>query len=516
DEALQEYETILELDPGLKAAYNQLGYLYAERGDFATGLAFMDKYQELAADEPNPYDSRGEILMFSGRFEEAVEQFKIALSKRPDFMNSIKGLRQAYGELDDFENAMKFADRAINSAASEYTQALTYVDQALLSWRFDRILEAQEALKKAQQLFPALVNPALIGGEMYRSIGDRAAAQQLQRKYLNWFRRTKLNTEIDNESLYAMLHFSLEADLPPEELLPVVETITAGETRGMQRQLYDIYLSTLNIRAGNYSQARTYLKSQNEIFLNLLTRVRPSPRNDSWKYSIEAIRLLPPEKTPDYTYFDQLIARAQRADRQDVEVMGRLLRAQYHEKNARLDDMASEYVSTGLPREGEWMVIGPFSNRGGFHKEFPPEEKIDLSASYRSGKRSLNWQTAEDGVHDGYVDLGAILQSSSWAVGYGAINIYSPDKRSVQLRLSTDEACKLWVNGKLVWQVFRQGSVAFDNDIVSVILHPGNNKVLLKVSNSIKDWGFYFRVTDEKGNGFPDIKFVSLDKNIRA
>lgn len=96
------------------------------------------------------------------------------------------------------------------------------------------------------------------------------------------------------------------------------------------------------------------------------------------------------------------------------------------------------------------------------------------------------------------------------------IYINSPDKRTVQLRIATDEACKMWLNDKLVWQVYRKWPVPIDNDISPVVLHPGDNKLLIKVTNSLKNWGFYFRVTDEKGNGFPDIKFVPADKKVQA
>lgn len=516
DEALEEYETILELDPNRKTVYNQLGYLYAERGDFTTGLAYLDKYQQTAPDEPNPYDSRGEVLMLAGRFEEAIEQFRIALSKHSDFGNSVKRLQEAFSETDNLEKALEYSEQTIKRASSELSQALAYVDQATVLWRFGKIKAAEKALQKAQHLFPHLIRPALVGGEMYRAVGNKQAAQKLQRQYLDWFKKTKISGEPDPELLYAMLHFSLEADLPPHELLPIIENITAGETRPMQKQFYDIHLAILNLRAGNYEKAEKYCQSQNEIFLKLLTRVPPTPRDQSWKYSIEAIQLQPREENPDYTYFDKLLAAAQEAERKDVEVMARFLRAQYYDKNDRTDESVSEYHVNGSPLEDDWFVIGPFENRSGFQRQFPPEQAIDLKASYQNGARTLSWQTLKDGAYDGYVDFRETFQPSSWGVGYGAININSPNKRTVQLRLATDEACKLWLNDKLVWQVYRKSNVPIDNDIVSVVLHPGNNKLLIKVTNSLKDWGFYLRVTDDKGSGFPDIKFVRLDKKVPA
>ncbi len=127
--------------------------------------------------------------------------------------------------------------------------------------------------------------------------------------------------------------------------------------------------------------------------------------------------------------------------------------------------------------------------------------------------KGINWQTGSDGVHDGYVNLRSIFDRSSWAVGYGLVYLKSPEKRVVQIRLSTNESCKLWFNDEQVWQSYHTGSESpLDNDIVSVVLHQGFNKLLLKVTNSFGDWGYSLRITDEKGNGFLDLEFVPAEK----
>ena len=77
--------------------------------------------------------------------------------------------------------------------------------------------------------------------------------------------------------------------------------------------------------------------------------------------------------------------------------------------------------------------------------------------------------------------------------------------------MGTDEACKLWLNNKQIWQHYLKKDAAFDRDLVTVLLHPGYNKLLLKVTNSNRDWGFYLRVTDENGLGFSDVTFHSYE-----
>jgi len=202
-----------------------------------------------------------------------------------------------------------------------------------------------------------------------------------------------------------------------------------------------------------------------------------------------------------------LLQTARDAGRQDIEAIATFFHSLYYAKYGEQQGLVETYHQLGSPLEDDWMVIGPFANHSGFQRSFPPEESSNIESVVKVGDDTLEWQHINDGIYDGYVDLTTTLKPSSWAVGYGALTIHAPDKRKVQLRVASDEACKLWLNDKLVWQAFRTKGVPIDQDIVSVYLHPGENKVLLKVTNSTGDWGFYFRVTDDNGQGFSDITF---------
>ena len=82
----------------------------------------------------------------------------------------------------------------------------------------------------------------------------------------------------------------------------------------------------------------------------------------------------------------------------------------------------------------------------------------------------------------------------------------------VQIRVGTNDAAKIWLNDELVWKFNSGRDASFDDDIIKVSLKSGLNKILIKVCNRISLWGYYFRITDEEGNGLPDIEFVSADE----
>ena len=105
-----------------------------------------------------------------------------------------------------------------------------------------------------------------------------------------------------------------------------------------------------------------------------------------------------------------------------------------------------------------------------------------------------------------------IYNKYNWSVAYGLIYINSTTQKDVQFRIGSNEAIKVWLNDEEVWRMNRRRDSVFDNDVFSVVLQSGLNKILIKVCNRIGEWGYYFRITDENGNGLSDIRFVAPDK----
>lgn len=124
----------LASDSNYPTAYNQMGYLYSRRGDYPKALEATAKYVKLLPNEPNPHDSYAEMLRFSGRFEEALTQYRMALKMDPTFYISQKELGETYAIMGDEEKARIEYAKAIHDAPSsglkaEYLQksAMTYL-----------------------------------------------------------------------------------------------------------------------------------------------------------------------------------------------------------------------------------------------------------------------------------------------------------------------------------------------------------------------------------------------------
>ncbi|MEN8144784.1 MAG: hypothetical protein ABFS14_07515 [Gemmatimonadota bacterium] len=89
-------EETIQLDPGYASAYNQLAYWHARKKNFDVADSLISRYVELEPGEPNPLDSKGEILEQAGRLEAAREAYRAALEVEPTFTLSLDHLVRTY------------------------------------------------------------------------------------------------------------------------------------------------------------------------------------------------------------------------------------------------------------------------------------------------------------------------------------------------------------------------------------------------------------------------------------
>jgi putative membrane-bound dehydrogenase-like protein len=144
-----------------------------------------------------------------------------------------------------------------------------------------------------------------------------------------------------------------------------------------------------------------------------------------------------------------------------------------------------------------WLIVGPFENgadRSGLEKVFPPEKEIDLKATYEGKKGKVSWRTIKAGAGN-YFDLREFHgDASPQSVSYVYRQIESPIDQEATIRLGTDDGCKLWVNDQLVHKSNATRAALPEQDVVTVKLKKGRNKILLKIDNGNDPHGFYFTI----------------------
>ncbi len=156
-----------------------------------------------------------------------------------------------------------------------------------------------------------------------------------------------------------------------------------------------------------------------------------------------------------------------------------------------------------------WNVIGPFDNteRTGFDTVYPPEEEIDLNASYQGKVGEVKWQPLVTSDPYGKVDFNEPYGMLKEVVGYAYTEFNSESAQEVEFRLGGKNAWKIWVNGEFLFgrDEYHRGQ-RIDQYKMKASLQPGKNTILVKCCQNEQkqdwtvQWEFQLRVSDSTGN----------------
>ncbi len=161
----------------------------------------------------------------------------------------------------------------------------------------------------------------------------------------------------------------------------------------------------------------------------------------------------------------------------------------------------------------KWMLIGPFDNTGkaGFAKIYPPEKQVNRQKKL-TGKNELPLHWIEHTTADPYgqVDFNKAIGKHMNVVGYAYAVVESAAERPVEIRATSNNAVKIFLNGREVFfrEEYHHGT-RMDQHVGKGKLKAGRNGILIKVcqDNQTPDWaqtwGFQLRVCDALGGAVP-------------
>ena len=147
------------------------------------------------------------------------------------------------------------------------------------------------------------------------------------------------------------------------------------------------------------------------------------------------------------------------------------------------------------PKLSDWHVVGPFPAANfdkAFAQAFPPEKKVDLKQTFSKGK--VKW-TPQPSWKDGTVHNTLSGENSA---NYLHRTIEMATAGPLEISLGRDDAIKVFLNGKKVYEKKQPGGAAPDQDQVKLALKAGRNDLLLKIVNAGGPSGFYFKALDNR------------------
>jgi tetratricopeptide (TPR) repeat protein/transglutaminase-like putative cysteine protease len=161
----------------------------------------------------------------------------------------------------------------------------------------------------------------------------------------------------------------------------------------------------------------------------------------------------------------------------------------------------------------DWLVAGPFDNegRGGYGVAAPPESQtsgpVPMRARY-AGKerRPVGWRAYPPLSSAGFILLDPVVKPDANACAYAQTFVESPEAHEAAVRVGSNGAIKVWVNGALAVgrDVYRPAR--FDQNAGFACLRRGWNRVLVKSCTTSGRWGFFLRVTDPAGRPLPGLR----------
>jgi hypothetical protein len=179
---------------------------------------------------------------------------------------------------------------------------------------------------------------------------------------------------------------------------------------------------------------------------------------------------------------------------------------------------ASDAAIARLPAAvSNWYIAGPVVGDPGaaYEAEYGPEKET----AFVRGKRfttadgaSIEWRHAP-----GVIDGQAVGLAASVGGEFVARQIYSPDARTIDLSLGSDDGIVVYLDGRRIHENRTARAVAPDQERVSVALEPGENFLVCKVVNTGGQSGFYARIVPREGMlDRESVAFVAPEGSMRA
>jgi tetratricopeptide (TPR) repeat protein len=149
----------------------------------------------------------------------------------------------------------------------------------------------------------------------------------------------------------------------------------------------------------------------------------------------------------------------------------------------------------------DWWVVGPYPEdlKASCAPEADPDPFRPVAAAGGKGGKvqaTLRWQPAGPSSQE-VLDLGALFRHAQHISAYALQRVYSSQRRQVAVLLGSDDAVRLWHNGKLVHENPTYRPALPDEDAAPITLEPGWNTLLAKVPNGISNHALALRLSGE-------------------
>jgi serine/threonine protein kinase/Tfp pilus assembly protein PilF len=155
-EALGKLNKMNQLDP--KSALFAIGYIYYKLGSFEKAIEYCEKHLSIFTRAPVPLWLIGAVYFQKGELDKAIEKDKAALELDPDFFWPLISLRYVYALKENYLEAMKWSDQAIERTELLGRRAEAYEMRGFYNYWLGSLDQSLSDLSKAIELAEEVEN----------------------------------------------------------------------------------------------------------------------------------------------------------------------------------------------------------------------------------------------------------------------------------------------------------------------------------------------------------------------
>ncbi len=157
EEALEEYNKALELDPSQGHVINMLAYTYSDMGNYEKAIEYFERYALVSPGDANPIDSMAEQYFRMGRLDDAIAKYKEALAVKSDFGSEWR-IAYVYALKEDYAETMKWLEQFIAKVPSPGNKAEGFLWKGIFDFLLGKKDNAFSNLLRAEKLAEEIKN----------------------------------------------------------------------------------------------------------------------------------------------------------------------------------------------------------------------------------------------------------------------------------------------------------------------------------------------------------------------
>jgi serine/threonine protein kinase/tetratricopeptide (TPR) repeat protein len=261
----KELEIVLGLDPNYAEAYDSLGLINKNLGNFEKAIEMLDKYQSLSPGNANALDSIGAVYFSWGKLDEAIANYKKAINTDPHINMTYWILAYTLALKENYTEAMDWINRLLETKPPQGVQGTFFFIRGFLNLWIARFEQSLLDFDKAEKLSASVSDENMpIHTEFDKGIVHFERAEfGLSQKH--WSSYLDLSLKVKNadhsydyaENAYLLgLIDLMQGRLGPaktrlEEIKKYLPNIVVETMKERMAYLYEIFDGEISIREGN-------------------------------------------------------------------------------------------------------------------------------------------------------------------------------------------------------------------------------------------------------------------------